>query len=97
MHGSRPIPELYLFVGHGYFTYFFTGVHNFLSDKVHFDFSSAYSIDPHTSDIIHPDGPHVIPYGKGDLDREEPHHQWYRPDIANPTDQSINSNPNPTT
>ena len=45
---------------------------------------------------LNPYGPHVIPYGKGELDRKEPHHQWYCPDIAKNTDQSINSNPKPT-
>ena len=86
MHGSSHIPELYLYVGHGYFTSFCIRVHKFLSDKVHFGFPSAYSIYPQTSDAIHPDDPHVIPYGKGDLYGEEPHNQWYRPEIANPTD-----------
>ena len=27
---------------------------------------------------------------------EDPHHQWYRPNIAKPTDQSSDSNPKPT-
>ena len=40
---------------------------------------------------------HGIPYGKGDLGGEEPHHQWYCPEIANCTYQSSNSNPNPIT
>ena len=56
----------------------------------------VYSIDPQNSDVINPDGPHVIPYGKGDLNNKEPHHQWYRPEIAKPTDQFRNSNPKPT-
>ena len=49
------------------------------------------------SDTTQPDGPHVIPYGGGYLDGEEPHHQWYPPEIVNPTDQSSSSNPKPTT
>ena len=68
MHGSRPMPELYFYIGHGYFKFFCTRVHKFLSDKVHFDFSSAYSIDTHTSGVINPDVPHVIPYDEGYLD-----------------------------
>ena len=48
--------------GHGYFTDFCTIEHKFLFDKVHFDFSSSYYIDPHTSDTTQPDGPHVILY-----------------------------------
>ena len=63
---------------------------------MHFDFSSAYYIDPQNSDVINPDGPHVIPYGEEDLDVKEPHHQWYRPEISKPTDQSSDSNTNPT-
>ena len=88
MHGSSHMPEQYIYVGHGYFTDFCTRVHKFLSDKVHLAFSSAYSIDPQTSDVIHPDGPHDIPYGKGDFDGEEPHHQWYCPEIENTADKS---------
>ena len=61
MHGSRHMPELYVYVGHGYFTYFYTIVHKFISENFHFSFSPAYSIYPHTSDKINPDGPHVIP------------------------------------
>ena len=75
------MPELYIYVGHGYFTSFCTRVHKFLFEKLHFDFSSEYSIDPQISDVILPDVPHIIPYDKGDLDSEDPHHQWYRPDI----------------
>ena len=61
-----------------------------LSDEVYFDLSSAYSIDPQTSDVINTDGTHIIPYGEGDLEGEEPHHQWYRADISKPTDKSSN-------
>ena len=88
MHGSSRMPELYLYVGHGYFKAFCTIVNKFLYDKVHFDFSSAYSIDPQNIDVINPDGPYVIPYDEGDLDGEEPHHQCYRPEIEKTTDQS---------
>ena len=80
--------ELYLYVGCGYFKAFCTIVHKFLSGKVHFDFSSAYSIDPQTSEITNPYGLHVIPYGKVDLDREEPYYQCYCPGISKPIDQS---------
>ena len=31
-----------------------------------------------------------------DLDGEDPHHQWYCPEISKPTDQSSDSNPKPT-
>ena len=97
MHGSSHTPELFIYIGHKYFTDFCTRVHKFLSEKVHFTFSSAYSIDPLTSDGINLDGPHVIIYGEGDLDSEEPHHQLNPPNIAKPTYQYSNSNTNPTT
>ena len=61
MHGSSRMPELYLYVGHGYLKYFCTRVHKFLSDKVHFAFFSAYFIDSQTSYVINPDVPHIIP------------------------------------
>ena len=96
MHASSRMPELYLYVGHGYFKAIYTIANNFFSDKVHFAFSSSYSIGPQTSDVIHTYGPHVIPYGKVDLYGEEPHHQWYRTDIAKPTDKYSGSNPKPT-
>ena len=96
MHLSIRMSELYIYVYHGYFKAFCARVHKFLSEKVHFAFSSDYSIDPHTSDIINPDGPHVIPYGEGDLDGKETHHQWYFPEILKTTYQYRNSNPNPT-
>ena len=41
MHGSSRMPELYLYVGHGYFKAFCTRVHKFLSDKVHFNFPQS--------------------------------------------------------
>ena len=84
MHCSSRMPELYLYADHRYYKYFYNRVHKFLSNKVHFAFFSAYSIEPQTSIVINPDGPHVIPYGEGDLYDNDPHHQWYRPEIENP-------------
>ena len=46
MHVSSLMPELNLYVGHGYFNVFCTRIHKLLRDKVHYAFSSAYSIDP---------------------------------------------------
>ena len=63
---------------------------------MYFAFSSAVSIEPKNSDATQQDGPNIIPYGEGELDNKETHHQWYHPDISNPTDQSSNSNSNPT-
>ena len=41
MYGYSRMPELYLYVGHGYFKAFCTRVHKFLSDKVHFNFPQS--------------------------------------------------------
>ena len=45
MNCSRLMPELHIYVGHGYFNAFCTCIHELLRDKVHYAFSSAYSID----------------------------------------------------
>ena len=97
MYVYSRMAELYIYVVHGCFKALCTRVHKFLPDKGHFAFSSAYPIDLHTSDIINPDGPHIILYGKGYLDGKDPHHQWYRPDISKPTYQSSDSDPKPKT
>ena len=57
MHGSSLMPEIHLYVGHGYFNTFFTFIHKLLRDKVHYAFLSAYSIDPSAATTE----PHVIP------------------------------------
>ena len=64
---------------------------------MHFAFPSDFSIALQTSDVIYTYGPHVIPYVKVGLNGKEIHHQWYHPDISDPTDQSIDSNTKPTT
>ena len=46
LHGSIQMPELFLYVGNGYFIVLCTRVHKMLSDKVYYAFSSAYSIQP---------------------------------------------------
>ena len=45
MDGAVHMPELHLYVGHGYFNAFCTCIRKSLGDKVNFAFSSAYSID----------------------------------------------------
>ena len=70
--------------------------HKFLSDKFHFAFSLAYYIYPQTSNLIHLDGTHIIPYVEEDFGGKEQHNQWFCPDIEKPTDQSSDSNPKPT-
>ena len=81
IHGSTQLPELTLYVGHGYFNEFCTRVHKLLGNKVHYAFSLAYSIYPATTPDT-PDNTHVITFKEGGLDDEEPLHQWYRPDSS---------------
>ena len=64
LHGSSQMPELFLYVGKGYFNAFCTRVHKMLSDKVHYAFSSAYSIQP-TPTPQEPSNPHLISYEDG--------------------------------
>ena len=75
MHGSRLIPELHLYVGHGCFNAFCTRIHKLLRDKVHYAFSPAYSIDPRSATTEH----HVIPEIPGDTEGENNIYQWYYP------------------
>ena len=58
------MPELHLYVGHGYLNVFFTHIHKLLRDKVHYAFLSAYSIDPSAATTK----PHVIPADPGDIE-----------------------------
>ena len=98
IHGSRQLTELIVYVGHGYFNDFFTCVHNLLGEKVHYTFSSAYSIEPNTVAAT-PSNPHTITFKGEELDDEEPLHQWYCPGTSNnepPTSQYRNTTPTPT-
>ena len=67
MHGSSRMPELLLYVGHGYFNALCTCIHKLLSDRVHHAFSSAYSIDPSAATTE----PHVIPVMPGDIEGDD--------------------------
>ena len=97
IHGSSQLSELVLYVGHGYFSSFCTRVHKLLRDKVHYAFSSAYLTAPENVAQTTPD-PHVIPYENGDLDPEDPIHQWYTlepDDKVSKAAPSINKTPIP--
>ena len=72
IHGSSLMPEIHLYVGHGYFNEFCTRIQNLLRDKVHYAFSSAYSIDPRAATTE----PHVIPAKSGDIEGENNIYQW---------------------
>ena len=75
MHGYRLMPELYLYVGHGYLNTFCTCIHEPLIYKVHYAFSSAYLIDPSTATTE----PNIIPAKPGDIEGENNIYQWYWP------------------
>ena len=75
MHGSSLMPELHLYVGHGYFNAFFNLIHKLLRDKVHYAFSSAYLIDPSAAITE----PNVIPAYPGDIEGYNNLYQWYFP------------------
>ena len=67
MHGSTKMPELHLYVRHGYFNAFCTRVCKVFGDKVHYAFSSAFSMEPNTVTETgnHEDG--------------DEFHPWYKP------------------
>ena len=75
MHGSRLVHELHLYVGHVSFNAFCTRIQKLLRDKVHYAFSSAYSIDPSAATTE----PHVISADPGDIDGDNIIYQWYCP------------------
>ena len=84
--------ELHVYVGHGYFNAFCTRTHKLVGDKVHYDFSSAFSINPHTKqkDDVHTK-PAFISYNHGKLDDEEPLHEWYNPATNKSSATNLNS------
>ena len=86
LHGSSLMPELFLYVGNGYFNAFCTRVHKMLSDKVHYAFSSAYSIQP-TPTVQEAPNPNLISYEDGELDEPGPN-SWYQPGTETPTAKS---------
>ena len=84
MHGSRLMPELHLYVGHGYCNAFCTRIHKLLRDKVHYAFSSAYSIDQSAATTE----PRVIPADLGDIEGDNNIYQWYLPAAVDTSDPS---------
>ena len=72
-HGKSGLPELYLYVGKGYFTAFATRVQTYLGDKVNFAFSLVFSLNPDklpNNDVTLAD--------EGSVD-------WYYPETADST------------
>ena len=78
------MPELHLYVGHGYFNAFCTSIHKLLRDKVHYAFSSAYLIDPSVATTE----PRVIPAKSGDIGGENDTYQWYCPSAEETSEPS---------
>ena len=54
MRGYSQMPDIYLYVGHGYFNAFWKRIPKLVGDKVHYALSSAYSIDPNTNASVPP-------------------------------------------
>ena len=61
-----------------------------LSDKVYYDFLSAYSIQP-TPTAQEPSNPHLVSYEDGEQEEDGPY-SWYQPE-ANSTNTSLNTDP----
>ena len=59
MHSSSHMPELHLLVVHGYYNALCHCIHNFLKDKLHYAFSSSYSIEPQIEKSV-PPNPSII-------------------------------------
>ena len=93
LHGSSLMPELFLYVGNGYFSVFCTRVHKMLSDKVHYAFSSAYSIQP-TPTAQEFSNPNLISYEDGEMDDDGPY-SWYQPEAKESTSTSLCISPTP--
>ena len=84
MHSSILMPELHLYVGHGYFNAFCTCIHKLRRDKVNYAFPSAYLIDPSAATTE----PHVIPEKSGDIEGENNIYQCYCPAAEETSDPS---------
>ena len=98
MHGLSELPELYLYVGTGYFNAFTTRIRKVFNDKVHYAFSSAFSLEPQlqTGD---PTNLEAMLGPEGEQDKNEnPIYQWYCPetcDSITPSQESDNTDTNP--
>ena len=78
------MPELHIYFGHGYFNAFCTRIHKLLRDKVHYAFSSAYSIDPSAAITE----PHVITAELGDIEGDNNIYHWYCPAAVDTSEPS---------
>ena len=79
------MPEINIYVGHGYFNAFCTRIHKLLKDKVHYAFSSDYSIEPNAAITE----PNVIPADQGDIEENNNLYQWYCPTAVDTSDPSM--------
>ena len=98
MHGLSELPELYLYVGTGYFKAFTTRIQKFLGDKVHYAFSSAFSLIPEPQ-IGDPTNLDAMIGPKRD-NEENPSYQRYCPmtcDSITPLQASKDKDSNSTT
>ena len=96
MHGLSELPELYLYVGTGYFNAFTTRINKFVGDKIHYAFSSAFSLDPNPQ-IGDPTNLEAMIGPEGD--NENPISDWYCPttcDSVTTSQPSEDTDINPT-
>ena len=88
MHGLSELPELYLYVGTGYFNAFTTRINKFVGDKIHYAFSSAFSLDPNPQ-IGDPTNLEAMIGPEGD--KANPISDWYCPKKCDSVTTSIPS------
>ena len=98
MHGESQLPELYLYVGTGYFEAFTTRIQKYFGDKVHYAFSSAFSLEPELQTDDPSNLKDMLDPERGFKD-ENPLHQLYRPEttatvICPKAIPDLNDNPN---
>ncbi len=74
MCGPSEFSELYLYVGQGYFQTFTNRLQKYVGDKVHYAFSSDFTLDP-TVKSSNPTNPKTMLGPKVD-DEENPLYQW---------------------
>ena len=82
MHGSSELPELYLYVGTGYFQSFTSRLTKYFGDKVHYAFSSAFSLEPDPK-LGDPTNIQTMLGPEGDIvEDENPISKWYCPETS---------------
>ena len=78
MHGSSKLPEMYLYVGQGYFKDFSSCIQKYFGDKVHYVLSSDFSMESNL-DSGDPTNLEAMLGHKGEeiSDDDKPIYTWY--------------------